>query len=270
VALVTTMGAGAAVAATPTVAPAGGMGSGYAAGAAIMARPTTGMVTIEAAGGSALDAVLGTAATSTNSERDAHPSNSPALGTREALPTRRDPAKQNAGNGGGTEQPRHARSTGMSPRPHRDQATHRLRFERPACPDCLRHHREQRSTKLIGELPSAAIEAIWMTSKEQHCVDRPRTAVERTIRVTAALGALSMAPSIGLCADPGHSPGLTGPGDEQNSTGCFYVGTYGMSDVGLRQEAVGADRIQAYLDRHQHTKSCAAAPGFMWMSCESC
>jgi hypothetical protein len=88
--------------------------------------------------------------------------------------------------------------------------------------------------------------------------------------VTAALGALSMAPSIGLCADPGHSPGLTGPGDEQNSTGCFYVGTYGMSDVGLRQEAVGADRIQAYLDRHQHTKSCAAAPGFMWMSCESC
>jgi hypothetical protein len=66
---------------------------------------------------------------------------------------------------------------------------------------------------------------------------------------------LSATASIGLCADPGQSPGLPGPGDEQNSTGRFYVGTYGVPDVGLRQEAVGADRIQAYLDRHQHTKT---------------
>jgi hypothetical protein len=36
----------------------------------------------------------------------------------------------------------------------------------------------KRSTKLIEELPSAAIEAMLDYSKEQHRLDRPRTAVE--------------------------------------------------------------------------------------------
>jgi hypothetical protein len=72
-------------AATPTVAPAGGMRSGCVVAAAIMARPTTGTaVTIEGAGGSAVDAVLGCTAAvgmvgGAKRERDTHPSNSPAL-----------------------------------------------------------------------------------------------------------------------------------------------------------------------------------------------
>jgi hypothetical protein len=38
------------------------------------------------------------------------------------------------------------------------------------------------STKLIEELPSAAIEAMLDYSKEQHRLDRPRTAVERAYK----------------------------------------------------------------------------------------
>jgi hypothetical protein len=40
----------------------------------------------------------------------------------------------------------------------------------------------KRSTKLIEELPSAAIEAMLEYSKEQHRLDRPRTAVERAYK----------------------------------------------------------------------------------------
>jgi hypothetical protein len=40
----------------------------------------------------------------------------------------------------------------------------------------------KRSTKLIEELPSAAIEAMLDYSKEQHRLDRPRTAVERAYK----------------------------------------------------------------------------------------
>jgi hypothetical protein len=40
----------------------------------------------------------------------------------------------------------------------------------------------KRSTKLIEELPSAAIEAMLDYSKEQHRQDRPRTAVERAYK----------------------------------------------------------------------------------------
>jgi hypothetical protein len=40
----------------------------------------------------------------------------------------------------------------------------------------------KRSTKLIEELPSAAIEAMLDHSKEQHRLDRPRTAVERAYK----------------------------------------------------------------------------------------
>jgi hypothetical protein len=67
-------------AATPTVAPAGGMGSGCVVAAAIMAHPTTGTaVTIEGAGRSAVDAVLGCTAAvgmvgGAKRERDTHPS----------------------------------------------------------------------------------------------------------------------------------------------------------------------------------------------------
>jgi hypothetical protein len=38
------------------------------------------------------------------------------------------------------------------------------------------------STKMIGDLPSAAIEAMLDYSKEQHRQDRPRTAVERAYK----------------------------------------------------------------------------------------
>jgi hypothetical protein len=40
----------------------------------------------------------------------------------------------------------------------------------------------KRSTKLIEELPSAAIEAMLDYSKEQHRLDRPRTAAERAYK----------------------------------------------------------------------------------------
>jgi hypothetical protein len=40
----------------------------------------------------------------------------------------------------------------------------------------------KRSTKLIEELPSAAIEAMLDYTKEQHRLDRPRTAVERAYK----------------------------------------------------------------------------------------
>ena len=40
----------------------------------------------------------------------------------------------------------------------------------------------KRSTKLIEELPSAAIEAMLDYSKEQHRLDRPRTATERAYK----------------------------------------------------------------------------------------
>jgi hypothetical protein len=40
----------------------------------------------------------------------------------------------------------------------------------------------KRSTKLIEELPSTAIEAMLDYSKEQHRLDRPRTAVERAYK----------------------------------------------------------------------------------------
>jgi hypothetical protein len=40
----------------------------------------------------------------------------------------------------------------------------------------------KRSTKLIEELPSDAIEAMLDYSKEQHRQDRPRTAVERAYK----------------------------------------------------------------------------------------
>jgi hypothetical protein len=40
----------------------------------------------------------------------------------------------------------------------------------------------KRSTKLIEELPSAAIKAMLDYSKEQHRQDRPRTAVERAYK----------------------------------------------------------------------------------------
>jgi hypothetical protein len=40
----------------------------------------------------------------------------------------------------------------------------------------------KRSTKLIEELPSPAIEAMLDYSKEQHRLDRPRTAVERAYK----------------------------------------------------------------------------------------
>jgi len=40
----------------------------------------------------------------------------------------------------------------------------------------------KRSTKLIEELPSAAIEAMLDHTKEQHRLDRPRTAVERAYK----------------------------------------------------------------------------------------
>jgi hypothetical protein len=40
----------------------------------------------------------------------------------------------------------------------------------------------RRSTKLIEELPSAAIEAMLDYSKEQHRLDRPRTAAERAYK----------------------------------------------------------------------------------------
>jgi hypothetical protein len=40
----------------------------------------------------------------------------------------------------------------------------------------------KRSTKLIQELPSAAIEAMLDYSKEQHRLDRPRTATERAYK----------------------------------------------------------------------------------------
>jgi hypothetical protein len=38
------------------------------------------------------------------------------------------------------------------------------------------------STKMIDDLPSAAIEAMLDYSKEQHRLDRPRTAVERAYK----------------------------------------------------------------------------------------
>jgi hypothetical protein len=40
----------------------------------------------------------------------------------------------------------------------------------------------KRSTNLIEELPSAAIEAVLDYSKEQHGLDRPRTAAERAYK----------------------------------------------------------------------------------------
>jgi hypothetical protein len=38
------------------------------------------------------------------------------------------------------------------------------------------------STKMIDDLPSAAIEAMLDYSKEQHRLDRPRTAIERAYK----------------------------------------------------------------------------------------
>jgi hypothetical protein len=137
-----------------------------------------------------------------------------------------------------TEQPRHARST--------DRTEIKLSIgyalsDRFVPIACAIVKNLKRSSNLIEELRAAAVEAIWLTS--------------RRTRLRGPKRLLSAAASIGLCADPGQSPGLPGPGDEQNSTGCFYVGTYGVPDMGLRQEAVGADRIQAYLDRHRHPKT---------------
>ena len=51
----------------------------------------------------------------------------------------------------------------------------------------------KRSTKLIEELPSAAIEAMLDYSKEQHRLNRPRTAVERPyndVKSSRGLGGL--------------------------------------------------------------------------------
>jgi hypothetical protein len=87
--------------------------------------------------------------------------------------------------GAALEQPfRHARSTGME-LPNDLQIKLRIGYalsDRLAPIACAIVENLKRSTKLIEELPSAAIEAMLDHSKEQHRLDRPRTAVERAYK----------------------------------------------------------------------------------------
>jgi hypothetical protein len=80
--------------------------------------------------------------------------------------------------------PGHARSRGMEPS---TDIEIKLRIgcalsDRLAPIACTIVENLKRSTKLIEELPSAAIEAMLDYSKEQHRLDRPRTAVERAYK----------------------------------------------------------------------------------------
>jgi hypothetical protein len=80
--------------------------------------------------------------------------------------------------------PGHARSTGTEPS---TDIEIKLRIgcalsDRLAPIACTIVENMKRSTKLIEELPSAAIEAMLDYSKEQHRLDRPRTAVERAYK----------------------------------------------------------------------------------------
>jgi hypothetical protein len=80
--------------------------------------------------------------------------------------------------------PRHARSTGMEPSTNIEI---KLRIgyalsDRLAPIACAIVKNITTSTKMIDDLPSAAIEAMLDYSKEQHLQDRPRTAVERAYK----------------------------------------------------------------------------------------
>jgi hypothetical protein len=80
--------------------------------------------------------------------------------------------------------PRHVRSTWMKPSTDL-QVKLCIGYalsDRLAPISCAIVENLKRSTKLIEELPSAAIEAMLDYSKEQHRLDRPRTAVERAYK----------------------------------------------------------------------------------------
>jgi hypothetical protein len=79
---------------------------------------------------------------------------------------------------------RHTRSTGME-LPTDLQVKLRIGYalsDRLTPIACAIVENLKRSTKLIEELPSDAIEAMLDYSKEQHRLDRPRTAVERAYK----------------------------------------------------------------------------------------
>ena len=82
------------------------------------------------------------------------------------------------------QRPQRARSTGMEPFTDTQIKT-RIGYalsDRLAPIACAIVENLKRSTKLIEELPSAAIEAMLDYSKEQHRLDRPRTVVERAYK----------------------------------------------------------------------------------------